>query len=167
MPGPSSLATDTGPVMPSESHTFIQYISGGVGGNGGAGQQGGGGGTGEGPRMNYDIETVNNFVIHNHGSGPEQQQQMNFTERTQIIDWLSPINFFLRQADISQSQQKGTGEWLLTDPRFQQWESGSGGTLWCHGIPGAGKTVLAADLWSSITSVLNSRTKILGWLAFI
>ncbi|KAJ6574285.1 hypothetical protein B0H19DRAFT_1341409, partial [Mycena capillaripes] len=55
-------------------------------------------------------------------------------ERTQIIDWLSPINFFLRQADISQSRQKGTGEWLLADPHFQQWESGSGKTLWCHGI---------------------------------
>ncbi|KAJ6594778.1 hypothetical protein B0H19DRAFT_975013, partial [Mycena capillaripes] len=130
--------------MPSESHTFNQYFSGGIGGNGGAGQQGGSGGPAEGPKMNYDIETVNHF--HIHGS----EQQINSTERTQIIEWLSPINFFLRQADILQSQQEGTGEWLLKDPHFQQWESGSGKILWCHGIPGAGKTVLASMVVSHL-----------------
>jgi hypothetical protein len=55
-------------------------------------------------------------------------------ERKKIIDWLSPMNFFLRQADISQMQEKGTGGWLLADPVFKKWESGSGSTLWCHGI---------------------------------
>ncbi|KAF7354365.1 Ankyrin repeat protein [Mycena venus] len=90
--------------------------------------------------MVYDIKTVYDF--HIHGLGSEQQQEMNSMERTQIIEWLSPLNFFLQQADIAQSQQKGTGGWLLKDPHFQQWESGSGKTLWCQGIPGAGKTVL-------------------------
>ncbi|KAF8146760.1 hypothetical protein K438DRAFT_1627213, partial [Mycena galopus ATCC 62051] len=56
---------------------------------------------------------------------------------------LSPINFFLRHADISQMRVKGTGGWLLADPVFKKWESNSGSTLWCRGIPGAGKTVLA------------------------
>jgi hypothetical protein len=55
-------------------------------------------------------------------------------ERKQIIEWLSPINFFLWQADISQARQHGTGGWFLADPHFQEWESGSGKTLWCHGI---------------------------------
>ncbi|KAJ7706636.1 hypothetical protein B0H14DRAFT_3026059, partial [Mycena olivaceomarginata] len=103
--------------------------------------------------MYYDIENVNN--IHIHSSGPEQQQQMNSTERTQIIAWLSPINFFLQQADISQSQQKGTGKWLFTDPHFQQWESGSGKTLWCHGIPGAGKTVLVSMVINQVKTISN------------
>jgi hypothetical protein len=55
-------------------------------------------------------------------------------QRAEIIDWLSPINFFLRQADISCVRQPGTGGWLLADPHFQEWKSGSGGTLWCRGI---------------------------------
>jgi hypothetical protein len=55
-------------------------------------------------------------------------------ERMQIIDWLSPINFFLRQVDISRVREKETGGWLLTDPLFKQWESGSERTLWCCGI---------------------------------
>ncbi|KAJ6467774.1 hypothetical protein C8R45DRAFT_1019072 [Mycena sanguinolenta] len=72
-------------------------------------------------------------------------EQSNSEERTKIIEWLAPppLNFFLRQADVSCARQPGTGEWLLADPRFQRWKSGSGGTLWCHGIPGAGKTILA------------------------
>ncbi|KAJ7026032.1 hypothetical protein C8F04DRAFT_879243, partial [Mycena alexandri] len=64
--------------------------------------------------------------------------------RDVILNWLSPINFFLRQADISQMRTKGTGKWLRADPIFEKWESGSGSTLWCRGIPGAGKTVLAS-----------------------
>jgi hypothetical protein len=55
-------------------------------------------------------------------------------ERTEIIDWLSPMNFFLRHADISQARQQGTGRWLLMEPHFQEWEFDSGRTLWCHGI---------------------------------
>ncbi|KAJ6545367.1 hypothetical protein B0H19DRAFT_861021, partial [Mycena capillaripes] len=65
-------------------------------------------------------------------------------ERMRIINWLSPINFFLRHADISRVRQKHTGGWLLADPVFKRWESGSGRTLWCRGIPGAGKTMLAS-----------------------
>ncbi|KAJ7773590.1 hypothetical protein DFH07DRAFT_683650, partial [Mycena maculata] len=64
-------------------------------------------------------------------------------KRAEIIDWLSPINFFQRHADISRTRQAGTGRWFLADSRFQSWESG-GGALWCRGIPGAGKTVLAS-----------------------
>ncbi|KAJ7718833.1 hypothetical protein B0H14DRAFT_2412365, partial [Mycena olivaceomarginata] len=47
---------------------------------------------------------------------------------------LPPINFFLRHPDISHARQAGTGEWLLADPLFKKWESGSGRTLWCRVI---------------------------------
>ncbi|KAJ7028119.1 ankyrin repeat domain-containing protein [Mycena alexandri] len=123
----------------SKFHTVNQNIYGGTGGGGGkGGVEGGDGGTGEGPKMHYNVQ-AEQFIVNNHGI-----QQMDSVERKQIIEWLSPINFFLRQADISQARQGGTGGWLLADPHFQEWESGSGRTLWCHGIPGAGKTVLAS-----------------------
>ncbi|KAF8164363.1 ankyrin repeat-containing domain protein [Mycena galopus ATCC 62051] len=66
--------------------------------------------------------------------------------RIDIIQWLSPINFFLRHAELSSTRQAETGGWLLENPLFKQWESHSGGTLWCRGIPGAGKTVLVLHL---------------------
>jgi hypothetical protein len=54
--------------------------------------------------------------------------------RLAFLDWFSPINFFQRHTDISQVRTKGTGGWLLADPVYKKWESGSGSTLWCHGI---------------------------------
>ncbi|KAJ6574458.1 ankyrin repeat-containing domain protein [Mycena capillaripes] len=131
-------------------HTVNQYISGGRGGaGGGGGQQGGGGGPGEGPKMHYDVETQqfnrwNMFF-------PELPSD---EKRTKIIDWLSPINFFLRHEDISQARQHGTGEWLLANPHFEDWETGSRKTLWCHGIR-AGKTVLA----SLVVNYLSTKSK--------
>ncbi|KAJ6541683.1 hypothetical protein B0H19DRAFT_1268649 [Mycena capillaripes] len=83
--------------------------------------------------INLQQQTITNMDEH-----------MNSIERAKIIDWLSPLNFFLRHADISPARQEGTGEWLLNDSRFREWVSEKGRTLWCHGIPGAGKTVLAS-----------------------
>ncbi|KAJ7080054.1 hypothetical protein C8R44DRAFT_653911, partial [Mycena epipterygia] len=63
-------------------------------------------------------------------------------ERDRIIEWYSPLNFFLRQEDIFNSRQPGTGQWLLEHHLFKKWKSGTRTTLWCPGMPGAGKTVL-------------------------
>ncbi|KAJ7143051.1 ankyrin repeat-containing domain protein [Mycena epipterygia] len=62
--------------------------------------------------------------------------------REEIIDWYSPLNFFPRQADIFGTHQPGTGKWFLEHHSFEEWKSGTGGILWCSGMPGAGKTVL-------------------------
>ncbi|KAJ7658211.1 ankyrin repeat-containing domain protein [Mycena polygramma] len=65
-------------------------------------------------------------------------------ERHQILEWISPLNSFQRQVDIFSTSQPVTGQWLLTNPIFKEWQDGSGQVLWCRGIPGAGKTVLAS-----------------------
>ncbi|KAJ7445358.1 hypothetical protein B0H11DRAFT_1635712, partial [Mycena galericulata] len=80
--------------------------------------------------------------------------------RDTILNWLSPINFFLRQGDISQMRVKGTGGWLLEDPLFKQWESGFGNTLWCHGIPGAGKTVLVSMVVDHLSAAFQNNKDI-------
>ncbi|KAL4816385.1 hypothetical protein BDW67DRAFT_162220 [Aspergillus spinulosporus] len=51
----------------------------------------------------------------------------------EIIDWLSPTNFWLRQADVLKQRQPGTVEWLLQDSRFLDWETGDREILWCQG----------------------------------
>ncbi|KAJ7108280.1 ankyrin repeat-containing domain protein [Mycena epipterygia] len=65
-------------------------------------------------------------------------------EHKRILNWITPLNFFQRQVDIFSTWQAGTGEWLLSDAQFKDWESGSEKVLWCRGIPGAGKTVLSS-----------------------
>ncbi|KAJ7659519.1 hypothetical protein B0H17DRAFT_1212850 [Mycena rosella] len=80
-----------------------------------------------------------------------------FDERDKLIEWLSPLNFFPRQAEILSSRQPGTGEWLLEDDRFEAWKSGLGGALWCYGIPGAGKTVLASIVVDHLRTQFQAR----------
>ncbi|KAJ7659530.1 hypothetical protein B0H17DRAFT_1096069 [Mycena rosella] len=80
-----------------------------------------------------------------------------FDERDKLIEWLSPLNFFPRQAEILSSRQPGTGEWLLEDDHFEAWNSGLGGTLWCHGISGAGKTVLVSIVVDHLRTQVQAR----------
>ncbi|KAJ6590682.1 ankyrin repeat-containing domain protein [Mycena vulgaris] len=65
-------------------------------------------------------------------------------KRDELIEWFSPLNPFLRQTEIFSTRQSGTGKWLLEDVHFKAWKSSRGGIMWCRGIPGAGKTVLAS-----------------------
>jgi Cdc6-like AAA superfamily ATPase len=50
----------------------------------------------------------------------------------------------LQQNDIISRREKGTGQWLLDSTEFQGWLQGSDKTLFCPGIPGSGKTMVAA-----------------------
>ncbi|KAF7343632.1 Ankyrin [Mycena sanguinolenta] len=73
-----------------------------------------------------------------------QEQCHSAAERDVVIEWYSPLNFFLRQADIFGIHQPGTGQWFLEANSFNEWKSGVGKVLWCRGMPGAGKTVLVS-----------------------
>ncbi|KAJ6521467.1 hypothetical protein DFH09DRAFT_939032 [Mycena vulgaris] len=79
-------------------------------------------------------------------------------KRDNIIEWFSPLNFFLRQADIFSARQPGTGEWLLQDELFKTWRSGEGKALWCRGMPGAGKTVLASIVVDDLRESLDNQS---------
>ncbi|KAI1738955.1 hypothetical protein F4680DRAFT_466763 [Xylaria scruposa] len=61
-----------------------------------------------------------------------------------IVNWLSPIDFFARQTDLTSQQQEGTGIWFLESPEFSDWVKGVNTTLFCPGIPGAGKTMISS-----------------------
>ncbi|KAI9770937.1 MAG: hypothetical protein M1840_002641 [Geoglossum simile] len=65
-------------------------------------------------------------------------------ESRDIIAWLSTLNFPTRQNDIFCRRQEGTGEWFLDTDAFKRWLDGNERTLWCPGLPGAGKTVLTS-----------------------
>jgi hypothetical protein len=55
-------------------------------------------------------------------------------ESQDILDWLSPLNFWTKQKDTFQRREPGTGEWLLNDPLFTQWrDETNNNILWCPG----------------------------------
>ncbi|KAH0536219.1 hypothetical protein FGG08_006886, partial [Glutinoglossum americanum] len=106
-------------------------------------------------------------------------------ETQSILGWLSSVNFWLKQADVSNQKQTGTGQWLLEHPDFLEWAKGNKETVWCLGSresclyqsnpklyqsktdqmsAGVGKTVLA----SAVVEFLENDLPVRGiGLAFI
>ena len=73
------------------------------------------------------------------------RQEHEQNEKRQIIlDWLSPIDYASQLSDFMARRQEGTGLWLLNSNEFQHWLNQSKQTLFCPGIPGAGKTMIAS-----------------------
>lgn len=55
--------------------------------------------------------------------------------RKKILDWLSPLSFKDKQADVFSKRRPGTGSWFLDTDKFQSWSQGEkGSTLLCPGI---------------------------------
>jgi Cdc6-like AAA superfamily ATPase len=79
-----------------------------------------------------------------------QDEQQNRT----VLDWLTPVDFAAQQSDVISRRQEGTGIWFTNSPKFLSWIHGSNQTLFCPGIPGAGKTMIAAiaidHLWKHV-----------------
>ena len=60
------------------------------------------------------------------------------------MDWLTPIDNTPQQNDLIRRRQEGTGQWLLDSDEFQEWLNQEQQTLFCPGIPGAGKTIITS-----------------------
>ena len=73
-------------------------------------------------------------------------------EHETILKWLTPIDYAPQQSDYLKRRQPGTGQWLLDSAEYQAWLKTDKQTLFCPGIPGAGKTILTsiviADLFN-------------------
>ena len=71
-------------------------------------------------------------------------------QKTKVLNWLTPINYGLQQSDFIKKRQEGTGNWLLNSDEFQHWLHHSKETLFCQGIPGSGKTIMASIVISHL-----------------
>jgi len=84
-------------------------------------------------------------------SNRRQEVQEQQQERRAILDSLTPIDYSAQQHDFISRRQKGTGQWLLKSAEFQAWLKADKGTLFCPGIPEAGKTILSSIVVDEIT----------------
>ncbi|KAJ6531019.1 ankyrin repeat-containing domain protein [Mycena capillaripes] len=112
-------------------------------------------------RDSTEKQRISHNYIYESVTHVSQTQEMYHPsaelERDKILDWFSPINSFLRQADISSMQQSGTGTWLLQNDKIKLWKLGKQRTVWCRGMPGAGKTVLASMVIDDLCANLESQ----------
>jgi hypothetical protein len=61
-----------------------------------------------------------------------------------LMGWICPVDYHVQHRDFIDRHQTGTGQWFLQDAKFQGWNQSKDATLFCPGIPGAGKTIMAA-----------------------
>ena len=72
------------------------------------------------------------------------RSKLDRNEDLEILNWLTPIDYGPQQSDFIQRRQEGTGTWLLHTTEFNIWLDRRNKTLFCSGIPGAGKTILTS-----------------------
>lgn len=91
------------------------------------------------------VESTNDLAdsLITHDTLAKQKQDLDC--RNKVFEWLSVTNYSHRHNTIVAGRVEGTGCWLLETPQFRSWIAGgmAPNLLWCHGIHGSGKTVLA------------------------
>lgn len=92
------------------------------------------------------------------------RQDQDSAEHRRLVEWISPTDYPAQQSDIIKRRQEGTGQWFLDAPEVVRWLSNPKGTLFCPGIPGAGKTMVAAI---AIDHLLKSVQNSLHGVAYI
>ncbi|KAK1142054.1 hypothetical protein N8T08_008260 [Aspergillus melleus] len=95
-------------------------------------------------------DDVNDYVViprpgtpgKNNGEPPHVVQE--------IKTWLSPTDTTSPASEYRKhlnSHATGTGEWILETDQYRRWsETDTVGDLWIRGIPGSGKSVVAASM---------------------
>ncbi|KAK3299913.1 ankyrin repeat-containing protein [Chaetomium fimeti] len=81
-------------------------------------------------------------------------------EHLEILDWLTPVNYGPQHSDYFNRRQPGTGQWLLDTNEFRQWVEGRQQTLFCPGMPGSGKTMLASIVVNKLIADFRNNSDI-------
>lgn len=85
---------------------------------------------------------------------------MEAHENRRILDWLSTEDYGAQHSDVVQIRSQGTGQWLLESQEFGEWLTAERNTLFCPGLPGAGKTVMSSIVIDAVRQLSGSRGKI-------
>ncbi|PKY00168.1 nucleoside phosphorylase [Aspergillus campestris IBT 28561] len=82
------------------------------------------------------------------------RSKMARNEDLEILNWLTPIDYGPRHSELIRKRQPGTGQWFLDSDEYCFWRTSDCQTLFCPGIPGAGKTMMTAIVIDDLTTRL-------------
>jgi hypothetical protein len=80
------------------------------------------------------------------------RSKLDRKEDLEVLNWLTPVDYGPQHSDFLKRRQAGTGGWLLDSAEYQSWLNMKKQTLFCPGIPGAGKTILTAIVIDDLTT---------------
>jgi hypothetical protein len=91
-----------------------------------------------------DTVSIRDALPPLQASAAAVRDAQNLRHHQEVVDWLSRTDFPGQQHDIIAQRQEGTAQWFLDSAEFKDWLHGPDKILFCPGIPGAGKTMMAA-----------------------
>ena len=107
-------------------------------------------------KLTYPSDTV---IETKRGVDQLTQRQAD-QDRQDVLTWLTPTDYSTQQSDIFHRRQKGSGQWLLDSPEYKTWLQEAGQALFCPGIPGSGKTILASIIVDDLTTTFRSTSSV-------
>ena len=95
----------------------------------------------------YTINDSSN-ILNTTNSYNTNVQNYYGDDRSQLLNWLSPLEPSLRHRDIRERRVDDIGEWFIQSEEFRRWyglsgeDEGESAILFCCGAPGVGKTFI-------------------------
>ncbi|KAH7190457.1 hypothetical protein DER44DRAFT_844760 [Fusarium oxysporum] len=80
-------------------------------------------------------------------------------QRHKVYNWLTSTDPSPLHNRSRRLYEQGTGSWMLRSPHWTEWLVSNIRCLWVHGIPGAGKTILASWLIEQVQNHCKQSSK--------
>ncbi|KAK2016442.1 hypothetical protein LZ32DRAFT_689113 [Colletotrichum eremochloae] len=99
-----------------------------------------------------DIQSLQTKVDTQITMIEDSRQEQN---RREILNWVSNFDHEKRHLEAKGPRVENTGNWIISNSTFERWRDDplSTNVIWCHGLPGSGKTVLASVVADHLMSL--------------
>ncbi|KAF5242673.1 hypothetical protein FANTH_8582 [Fusarium anthophilum] len=96
-------------------------------------------------RISSNVSLLNAFLHRMaRNNTAKLLQYVEDQDLCKALEWLCPVDYGVQQSDLIMRRQPDTAKWLLNSPEFRRWLEIPGASMFCPGIPGAGKTIMTA-----------------------
>ncbi|KAF8492386.1 hypothetical protein F5888DRAFT_911209 [Russula emetica] len=112
-----------------------------------------------------DVEDRVQGIDSNVRSVDDKLDQANRNQlRDSLLRWLSPPNPSTNHNIACKAHHNGTTQWFFQGSLFDQWKST--GSLWVHGKPGSGKSVVCSSIIQDVMTLCDAGKASLAYFYF-
>ncbi|KAF7593083.1 hypothetical protein BBP40_012100 [Aspergillus hancockii] len=121
---------------------------------------------GRGPKANDPLDSIHQVAHDVSGIATRLGMVTDGAEKQKFLNWLTTVTYGPQQSDLLIHRQEGMGQWLLNSDQFQLWLSREKKTIFCPGIPGAGKTFITSIVTSNFEMRFQNDNVCMAYLPF-
>ncbi|KAK0716323.1 hypothetical protein B0H67DRAFT_515985, partial [Lasiosphaeris hirsuta] len=103
---------------------------------------------------------IGEMIFDVYGDTKTIRSKLERKDDLEILNWIITTDYGPQQSDYLNLRQPGTGQWLLESKEFNTWVTSKDQTLFCPGIPGAGKTILMSMVVDHLMTKFQAESSI-------